>query len=279
MSHTGNVTGSFSGSFSGHGSANYSKNDLFDLQDLQPLLWLDTSDISTIIAEQGAVSQWRDKSKYKQNFSQTVGSQRPRLSTAENLPALLFDGLDDNLAAVSTAQNYAYPYTALFLVSASSFSIAYNTLFDSYQDGAGTSPGAGFFVKSNGKSAFYGVSTTIQPNYDGTGAITYQANNPFLIAFSIADNSINSWGNGVDDGIMSSTFINKTTPVGNEIYLGAGVRFSRYTPWLYREALFIPRISTVNRQIAEGVLCWKRGLQNILPASHPYRNRPPLVGD
>jgi len=279
MSHTGNVTGSFLGSFSGHGSANYSKNDLFDLQDLQPLLWLDTSDISSIAVEQGAVSQWRDKSKYKQNFSQTVGSQRPRLSTAENLPALFFDGSDDNLTALSTAQNYAYPYTALFLASASSFSSSYNTLFDSYQDAAGALPGASFFIKSNGKSAFYGVSTTIQPSYDGTGAITYQANNPFLIAFSIANNSINSWGNGVNDGIMSSTFTNKTSPVENEIYLGAGVRFNRYTPWLYREVLFIPGISTVNRQIAEGVLCWKRGLQNILPATHPYRNRAPLIGD
>jgi hypothetical protein len=168
----------------------------------------------------------------------------------------------------------------LFLASASSFSIPYNTLFDTYQDGLGALPGAGFFIKSNGKSAFYGVSTTIQPNYDGTGAITYQANNPFLIAFSIADNSINSWGNGLEDAIVSSTFTNRTTPVGNQIYVGAGVRFNRYSPWLYREVLFIPGISTVNRQIAEGVMCWKRGLQNIiLPASHPYRNRPPLVGD
>lgn len=247
---------------------------------VRPLLWLDGSDLSTITFTGSGVSEWRDKSGFRQHFSQSTDSQRPTITKAEGLPALLFDGSNDNLTALSTAQTYAYPFTALFLASASSFSNAYNTLFDSYQDSSGTNPGHAYFIESNGKSAFYGVSTTGQQNYDGTGAITYSTGTPFLFACSVGNSLIKSWGNGVVDAAPSSlSFTNTTTPVGSSIYVGAGVRFSRYTPWTLREVLFISGVSARGRQIAEGAMLWKRGLQRLLPASHPFKNRPPLIGD
>jgi hypothetical protein len=33
------------------------------------------------------------------------------------------------------------------------------------------------------------------------------------------------------------------------------------------------------RQTVEGYLAWKWGLVANLPAAHPFKNRPPLIGD
>ena len=249
---------------------------------LDPLLWLDASDISTITVSGSGVSEWRDKSGWGQDFSQSTDAQRPGLTTAEGLRALLFDGSNDKLTAISTARNYQYPFTALFLASTSTLTnTGYNCLFDSYQDGAGAKPGNSFFIKSNGKSAYYGVGVSGQPNYDGTGAINYAANTPFLFAITLTGGNvyIYSWGNEVPDGAANFAYANKTTPVGDTIALGAGPLFNRYTPWTLREVVFIPGVDPRMRQMASAAMLWKRRLQYLLPASHPFKNRPPLIGD
>jgi hypothetical protein len=46
------------------------------------------------------------------------------------------------------------------------------------------------------------------------------------------------------------------------------------------EILMIPRSCSVYElSLLEGYLAWKWGLQHRLIATHPYRNRPPLIGD
>jgi hypothetical protein len=41
--------------------------------------------------------------------------------------------------------------------------------------------------------------------------------------------------------------------------------------------IFTPQLSLSNQQKMEGILAWKYGLQARLPASHPYKNMPPLA--
>ena len=255
---------------------------LWTMDRASPLLWIDCSDRSTLIADSSGIITVKDKSIYKQDFTQSNSSFRPKITTAEGLPAILFDGVNDALTAASTSRNYQYPFTALFLASASSLAnTGYNCLFDSYQDGGGAKPGNSFFIKSNGKSAYYGVGVSGQPNYDGTGAINYAANTPFLFAITLTGGNvyIYSWGNEVPDGAANFAYANKTTPVGDTIALGAGPLFNRYTPWTLREVVFIPGVDPRMRQMASAAMLWKRRLQYLLPASHPFKNRPPLIGD
>jgi hypothetical protein len=244
-----------------------------------PLLWIDASDSATLLADSNGINTVKDKSVNRQDFTQSTSYLKPKITTAENLPAILFDGADDVLTATSKQSNYAYPFTAFFLASASSLPAAYNCLFDSYQDSSGTKPGNAYFIKSNGKSAYYGVSTTGQPNYDGSGALTYAANVPFLFSVAVTDGTIASWGNEVVDGYHASAFTNKTTPFGDTIALGAGPIFSRYTPWTLREAVFIPGVDPRIRKLVSGAMLWKRGLQRLLPANHPYKLKRPMIGD
>jgi hypothetical protein len=253
---------------------------LWTMDRASPLLWIDCSDRSTLIADSDGINTVKDKSIYKQDFTQSNNSLKPKITTAEGLPAILFDGANDVLTAISTQRNYQYPFTALFLASTSSLATAYNCLFDSYQDTAGTKPGNSYFIKSNGKSAYYGVSTTGQPNYDGTGSATYYANEPFLFAVSISNGLINSWKNDTPDYVgTQSSWVNKKTPFGTTISIGAGPLFGRYTPWTLRECVFIPCVCPKIRNRVSGAMLWKRGLQRLLPASHKFRNRPPLIGD
>ena len=46
------------------------------------------------------------------------------------------------------------------------------------------------------------------------------------------------------------------------------------------EVIILPSIASNNtRQILEGYLAWKWGLQNNLSQDHPYLNHPPFIGD
>lgn len=61
---------------------------------LQPALWLDASDTTTITESGGAVSQWNDKSGNSRNFTQAVGISQPTTGTRtlNGLNVLDFDG-------------------------------------------------------------------------------------------------------------------------------------------------------------------------------------------
>ena len=72
----------------------FSPNKLSDL-----ILWLDASDLATIIESGGNVSQWNDKSSNANNVVQTFGSKQPvtGVDTINGINALTFDGDDDFL--------------------------------------------------------------------------------------------------------------------------------------------------------------------------------------
>jgi len=72
----------------------FSSNKLDDLS-----LWLEASDISTIINSGGFVSGWKDKSKNGNNVAQTTGANQPTtgIETINGVNALKFDGINDFL--------------------------------------------------------------------------------------------------------------------------------------------------------------------------------------
>lgn len=244
---------------------------LLSLKSLNPLFWYDASDLSTITTVSGAVSAWKDKSGNGFNLSQSDSARRPTLTISEGLTAIIYDGTpNDQLDGTTSSAFYSKPQTYLYLASLSAYPFKYNTFFDSWTP----SQGVGHFVRSNGKSAAY----IGNQNYDGTGSATYSLNEVFLFACTHGSNGIQSWKNGVLDGsIETEPVFNATAP--STFYLGAGPLFGRWSPWKFREIVCIPSNRAYDRQRAEGLMLWKRGLQQLLPASHPFANRPPLIGD
>jgi hypothetical protein len=76
---------------------------------LQPKLWLDASDLTTITESSGAVSEWRDKSGNNYAFTQSTGTAQPTTgSTTQNgLNVLAFDG-NDGLVSTAAASTWKF---------------------------------------------------------------------------------------------------------------------------------------------------------------------------
>jgi hypothetical protein len=71
-------------------------------------------------------------------------------------------------------------------------------------------------------------------------------------------------------GALSTTGIR----IGSDTGTAGG---SAWNSWI-AEIIFTGAISFATLQRIEGYLAWKWGLQGNLPATHPNRNRPPLIG-
>jgi hypothetical protein len=254
----------------------------------RPALWLDTFDIAAIVGVSGAVSQLTDKSGYGRHFTQGNSVLRPSLDSVLQPQSVLWDGSNDALQRSVEAWAYVYPVSFFVSLRAVSWTTAYNTTFEFYGSGDASVAGWSYFVKSNGKTAIYTNDTAGgQRNYDGTGALTFSTGTTNILCGTIGNNIINTWGNGAVDGTVSGTWTQRTNLGSGNCDIGSGVRFNRYTNWRIREAIIFTGVALTNvfRQRMEGYMAWRAAsfgditALNNLPAAHPFKNRPPLIGD
>lgn len=245
-------------------------------------MWLDASDSDTITLVSGNVSQWDDKSGNNRDFTQGTAGNRPTLQTAgiNGLDTIAFDGSNDALARAVESWAYDYPINVFVLFKAGAFTSSYNGLLGFYSASDASTAGYGVFIKSNGKSAIYATDTSDgQPNYDGTGALTYSVDTGYIFGATIRNDAIVSYGNGSADGSSSGTWTLRTNVGSGDVTVGSDPRFSRFTDWEIAEIAIVTggAISVQNRQRMEGYLAWKWGLEASLPAGHPYENAAPTV--
>ena len=75
--------------------------------------WWDASDLSTITASSGLVSQWRDKSGAARHMAQATGTNQPTTGTRtqNGLNVLDFDGTTDYMSTAVAAYSEVSPYS------------------------------------------------------------------------------------------------------------------------------------------------------------------------
>lgn len=253
-----------------------------------PALWIDTFDPSGFINVSGAASQLTDKSGFGRHFTQSSASLRPAIDNVLRPQSLLWDGLNDVLQRAVEDWAYAYPVSFFVSLRANAWTNAYNGAFGFYSSSGATTAGWSYFVKSTGKSAVYTIDTAGgQRNYDGSGALTFSTGTTNILCGTIGNGFINTWGNGEADGTVSGTWTQRTNLGTGNYDVGSDVRFSRYTNWRIREAVIFTgkTLTTQLRQRMEGYMAWKAAsfgdltALRALVASHPFKNRPPLIGD
>lgn len=88
---------------------------------------------------------------------------------------------------------------------------------------------------------------------------------------------------GVNGGAMSGNNAStKTVSTSNPSYafqLGAvGNNIFPLTGYIAEVCIFNSILSSTNRQLTEGYLAWKWGIQGNLPSGHPYKNAAPSLG-
>ncbi|MCA3450479.1 MAG: hypothetical protein INF92_08940 [Rhodobacter sp.] len=244
---------------------------------LRPALWLDAADRSTITIATG-VSEWRDKSGNNRHLSQTTPTQQPALTlNAQNgLPALTFDGSNDFMsnASVGAAGLDVVQIISVFRmitgganedvpmgVGQTGFLSAIRTF---YRENNGTTVGFASWGNDVASSAY---SYDIGGNFHVFEAWNTQRATPNQIRIgrngSITTYSVGSV-NLTADGFSVGSL--RGSAVANYYSnIAVGEILVAYSEWSQR-----------NRQLVEGYLGWKWGIT--LDASHPFVNRPPLIG-
>jgi hypothetical protein len=236
---------------------------------MQTALWLDASDISTISVDSG-VSVWRDKSGNARHATQSTAASRPLLTTAGGYPVVRFDGTDDWLTIASSFFPAGAPSGVSFIIAAvvtennGGFGGVITT-----NVGTGGTSGCGLMIKSNRTyEAFPGIATSTS-----TGA------SRSIVSTVAAAGASQIFLNGSSQGnsTYSSNVINDATSTVLGRYRTGDVNFGAFD--LEKLVVVVGTSLSTIRQQLEGYMAHSLSLAVRLPATHPYANRPPLIGD
>jgi hypothetical protein len=216
--------------------------------------WWDASDSSTITIATG-VSTITDKTTNNRSFTQSTGANQPALiANAQNgLSVLRFDGSNDFLQTSARITIRTFICLAKWAATTGEYRHFWDMSTTSQYGWHGATSGSGNLLDASFASPLV---------RDGSKYV-----NGTLTATNLA--RYTSW---TIHGFETTADINpqftgyQSGNPGRE-FLGD------YAEWMYLNA--VP--STTNRQLIEGYLAWKWGLQASLPNDHPYKAAPPTL--
>lgn len=250
-------------------------------------LWLDAADISTISASTNLIAEWRDKSGNGRNATTTVRSPSFTQDVTNGLSGITFvqssatklDTPDFSIApnrqfctfavvsggGLISANNYPRIWVAKGLGDGS----AQGSTYQEGYFGAGNANGTAAFIAGNinpRSPQISGISTTLPVLISGRFGTAGLATDNISLSVNGGSQVIESGGR---TGALSTTGIR----IGSDVGTGT---LSSWNSWI-GEIILTQAISFSQSQLFEGYLAWKRGIR--LAASHPFVNRPPLIGD
>ena len=250
-------------------------------------LWLDASDLSTISIATG-VSQLRDKSGNERHFGQgTAASQlqyrqagfngRPCLENVSGDTLTIgSSGLGRDVEAITCAIVGSHPAGITIAANATEISIA-----------VGTSGQARFSMSANPNSSNkYGhasrrLDTDVSTFFSSSTDSLPNRGNPWIrVAQRVYSSGVgNHWTNGIQDmTALAGGTLGNTSNTNSS--LGSIFTSTPNGTKLSEIVLTHSQITQQEREALEGYLAWHWwGDVNTLPATHRFRNRPPLIGD
>jgi hypothetical protein len=233
---------------------------------LRPALWLDAADLSTISIDSG-VSVWRDKSGNALNATQATPARRLTYN------ATGFNGLPCLQAAEANVMSWpALPLTSggvVFYGFSINNDISYGVVattaghWDRFTD---TRSYPELLRAPRIESLLLSAPTT------GQHIMCYVANP--AVEYTIRRNGAQIYSSG------PFTFANNIVGLGaGSNIANAGAGGTALNGSIVEIAIFPGVMSPAEIQRMEGYLANKWGMRTNLPANHPFRNRPPLIGD
>jgi len=253
-----------------------SSGALWTPAEITTALWLDAADAGTLWADTaatthatGLTARWDDKSGNGRNATQATSGNRPTTGsvTVNSLNALDFDGSNDRFGLSSyipaNASGSALTAFAVANSTANSNRAILNT--------RPTSATQGWVLRT---------TTTTNLQYFHTGATP----NPER-TISTGVNLLGFVRNGLDvtladNGSLSSAVTTSGFTASTQaLIIGAesGGGFNYFDGPICEIILVESVLTTGERQIIEGYLAWKWGLEANLPSGHPYEFGPPTV--
>jgi hypothetical protein len=231
------------------------------------LLWLDGADPSStgVAPSSGtSISTWSDKSGLGHNFVQATGGSQPTYSTMSNGRL----GVNFGTSKIMTNTSISVPTTY------SIFVIGYTT-----------TNGRGRLLNGGTSDRLYfgtGDAVTQFSTFTGNGTSFNDTatNSP---ATSVASLCLMELTNsGTSTGLLPYvngtvlTAKNGTTVSFTTLQIGSSVGSNQFWNGFIAEVLIYNSVlSTTNRQVIEGYLAQKWGIQASLPVAHPYYSSAP----
>ena len=229
-------------------------------------LWLDAADSSTLTIPSGSVTAWADKSGNGNNGT-AVGA--PVVSTQVRNPYIYFNGSSGFRGAVS-----------ITTTQITSFAV---TIFTGNAGGNNRIVSLGVTSANDSSSTLYTIALYQQLNTTNlltfrNGAISSITNTvtgtPILTASIYNGTNSTIYLNGVAGASASTSGSFGVTNYGIGLNASTGGP-GPFTGYIGEVLVFNTALTTPNRQIVEGYLAWKWGMQSSLPSTHPYLKSSP----
>ncbi|MBT8037962.1 MAG: M6 family metalloprotease domain-containing protein, partial [Verrucomicrobiae bacterium] len=231
-------------------------------------LWLDADDASTFTLNGGNVQEWRDKSGNARHAGQTTPSSQPA-DTASGLDGkhvVSFDGSSDYLNFGTGLDFMSGASHSAFIVLADVTN--YSDIYGAASGGSGAnSLHVGFSNSSGYRMNYWGhdYGPSVTSNFVATGSIVnyiWDVGSPKQI---FANGSLEGSGhNALAPGTMSGG--GRISNVVGHGYLGGKIA----------EIVIVSgSVSQADRELLEGYLAHKWGMEGNLPSGHPYKTAPP----
>ena len=241
-------------------------------------LWFDASVSSSVSLSGTSVTQWNDLSGNNRHVSQSSAGSQPTYNStgSDGKGTITFDGSNDILFTAACGASGLTSVSMITVFRMVSFPVKEQMIM-----------GIGATGTQGTVRAFYKDNTT-PLRFSGWGAdvsaTTYTYETGSFNIFEVwntqlaTPNNLNLGKNGEFETKSTSNNL-QTTADGFSIgSLRGGLVANYYTNVEVAEIIVLySAVDTTNRQLIEGYLAWKWGLEANLPADHPYKNSPPYV--
>ena len=240
---------------------------------LTTALWLDSSDAGTITLSGSLVTQWDDKSGNARNATTTSGNE-PSLLSADldgkntiDFPSKWFDLPDFTLGYNAT----------VFMLGRRDTTGSYQTALSLWSPSNSCSFGE--MWGSGGAPTdymYYGI-----PNEEVRGNTTLTNGTYYFTSILRTDTgggtgSVSLFLDGATDN-TPTTIVLPSSGTFNDSFIGKD-QYNDYFDGAIAEIIVVDSaLSTSDRQLVEGYLAWKWGMETTLPVSHPYRYSAPCA--
>jgi len=245
------------------------------------ITWLDAADRTSVIDNGVVVTQWTDKSASLDKFTPSSSDKAPiytktPVSVDPSIPGVYFGG-QKSLTGIVNSRVGSTGVGTCFMVA--TVGTGAQVLTGGYAGGTSTAGNTFGFVSVNSSviAPFQGTD----PQYanvlknSGTGALTGPT-----VFFA----RINATANAGDGSYNFATPANvgtaptlwqPYTPSSTPWVLGFSGYQNPQDVYIHEFLCFSIYFNDSQRQLVEGYLAWKWGVQSRLPAEHPYKNARP----
>lgn len=246
--------------------------------------WYDATDplgTGAPVANAAAVGTWADKSS---NEASATATGTPTLAkvSQNRLPGISLP--------LSTQSYFTVPIAVKRFNNAATFFVVYKSNHSGVNIAAKSLIARGSTTSTVGNPDVYNTSVSL-PIYDANDSIaptikTYTGASVYTPAPTIFNIAVDQEGNAVVERLNGNVVAvtvditvplnpNTADPVQNRLFIGTSADSAAQFCGAYNEILvYNTALSESRRQVIEGYLAWKWGLQSALPANHPYLTSP-----